>query len=900
MDTNNKQILQENKGYRFKFSVIMAVYNVEEYIDEAIKSILDQTIGFKENIQLILSDDGSPDKSGEICDRYKEMFPDNVVVIHKENGGPGSARNAALPYIEGRYVNFLDPDDTISPETFENVYEFFAKNDDKTDFVAIPMYFFGDMSGEHHLNYKFKRGSRIIDLLHGGEMAMQYSEASAFIKHEVAKNQCFDTKLVVAEDAQQIIRILINKPFLGVFTGGRYNYRKRGNSLVTTGTKKPGWYLDYLKRFTKPSIDYALEKFGFVPKFVQHTLMGDLRWRFAEENLPSVLTAEETEEYKQLIYSIVDTFDPDVIANQKRMMAETKLHLLSRRNGSFRLTLEKDINYGKDSINWNVSRNMLQICFLDHENDHVVITARLSLFAPDEPLFEGAYAKVGKERFHAEILETTIRRSSIGDPVAYWKVLSFKIPVRLLYKPNGISFHFILQGLDIKSRGLTPGIGFPSTRALKNGYCYKWGKIIRLQSNKLLIHKSFFLGHWVMEGLLLFELLFSNLLGAKKAFLGRLHNIFYKATHRKPLWMITDRLNKAGDNGEAFFDYLVKSNFKKADYFFAISDCEDYHRLKKQYGDKIVLYGTNKYKLKFLSVDSIISSHAENYILDPFEGYSEPYRDLIKTKKFIFLQHGVIKDDLSGWLNRFNKNITAFVTSAPAEWNSIAHGDYKYSEEQVWLTGLCRFDRLYNDDKKYITLMPTWRKYLMGGINRFTGVWNAGYGFTESSYFKFFNSLINDERVIECAKKNGYTICFMPHPNTITSIDFFQKNDNIKFFSINDSYRQVFAESSLIVTDYSSAIFDFVYMRKPIFYTQFDKEEFQKGDHAYVPGYFEYERDGFGEVVYDYESTVSLLCEYMENGCALKDKYRERIDNFFAFSDKNNCQRTLEKILKLK
>ena len=211
--TNQERLLKENGGFKFKFTVIMAVYNVEDYIDEAVMSIVNQTIGFEKNIQIILSDDGSTDSSGKICDKYKEKYPNNIVVIHKENGGPGSARNAALPFIEGRYVNFLDPDDTISKETFKNVYRFFVKNDDKTNYVCIPMYFFGDMTGEHHLNYKFAKGSRIIDLLED-HTALQYSQASAFIKHHVAKNQCFDTELIIAEDAQQIVRMLIDKPTL--------------------------------------------------------------------------------------------------------------------------------------------------------------------------------------------------------------------------------------------------------------------------------------------------------------------------------------------------------------------------------------------------------------------------------------------------------------------------------------------------------------------------------------------------------------------------------------------------------------------------------------------------------------------------------------------------------------
>ena len=65
----------------FKFSVIMPIYDVEEFLDEAIQSIINQTIGFKDNVQLILINDGSPDQSDVICKKYKELYPDNVLYI---------------------------------------------------------------------------------------------------------------------------------------------------------------------------------------------------------------------------------------------------------------------------------------------------------------------------------------------------------------------------------------------------------------------------------------------------------------------------------------------------------------------------------------------------------------------------------------------------------------------------------------------------------------------------------------------------------------------------------------------------------------------------------------------------------------------------------------------------
>ena len=76
----------EQRTNDYKISTIIPIYNVEKYLDETIKSIINQTIGFK-NIQMILVNDGSPDNSEEICLKYKEKYPNNIIYVKKENGG---------------------------------------------------------------------------------------------------------------------------------------------------------------------------------------------------------------------------------------------------------------------------------------------------------------------------------------------------------------------------------------------------------------------------------------------------------------------------------------------------------------------------------------------------------------------------------------------------------------------------------------------------------------------------------------------------------------------------------------------------------------------------------------------------------------------------------------------
>lgn len=362
--------------------------------------------------------------------------------------------------------------------------------------------------------------------------------------------------------------------------------------------------------------------------------------------------------------------------------------------------------------------------------------------------------------------------------------------------------------------------------------------------------------------------------------------------------MVSDRVLKADDNGEAFFTYLCQRKDKDICPYFVIGkDCADYDRIHKI--GKVVDHFSFRHKMMHLICDYIISAAGDDDVINPFAGHHEAYRDILWNFKFIFLQHGIIKDDLSEWLNRYNKNIYGFVTSAMPEYQSIVNGDYHYPPERIWLTGLPRYDRLYHKEENLIALMPTWRRYLMDGYDPKEGKWVLSDRFAESKYRQFYNGLMNHPRLLAAMKEKGYHMLFMPHPNLMPHLNLFEFNEQVEVGTLDTRYRDVYARSKLVISDYSSAVFDFSYLRKPIIYAQFDTQEFFSGGHMYKKGYFEYERDGFGEVTYDLEETVNKIIEYMENDCKLKEKYRKRIDQFFAFDDQENCRRLYKKIRSL-
>ena len=163
----------------YKFSVVMPVFNLENYLDESIGSLLSQSIGFEQAIQLILVNDGSTDRTEEICRTYRNRYPENVIYISQENRGVSSARNAGLSYAEGKYVNFFDGDDIWQQDAFEKVWEFMEEWEDEINVVTCAQKLFEAKEGYRETYYKFRKGDRVINI-QTEPTAVELSVGSAF------------------------------------------------------------------------------------------------------------------------------------------------------------------------------------------------------------------------------------------------------------------------------------------------------------------------------------------------------------------------------------------------------------------------------------------------------------------------------------------------------------------------------------------------------------------------------------------------------------------------------------------------------------------------------------------------------------------------------------------------
>ena len=258
---------------KWKIAVVIPVYNVENYLEETIESVVNQTIGFRENIQLILVNDESPDNSGAICEAYEKKYPENTIYVKQKNAGVSSARNRGLEYVNAEYVNFLDSDDVWELAALEKGVNALERNTD-VDVVDFRRQYFEATKSYHMLDYRFKEGSRTIDIFETPENFLVHCTA-AVIRTEAIADIRFDESLRISEDTKFIYELVLKKGKYYVIADSKYMYRKRmaETSAIQTSLQKKYYYNETVEKAHLYLINRSIEQFGEVIPFVQHFVM---------------------------------------------------------------------------------------------------------------------------------------------------------------------------------------------------------------------------------------------------------------------------------------------------------------------------------------------------------------------------------------------------------------------------------------------------------------------------------------------------------------------------------------------------------------------------------------------------------------------------------------------------
>lgn len=355
----------------------------------------------------------------------------------------------------------------------------------------------------------------------------------------------------------------------------------------------------------------------------------------------------------------------------------------------------------------------------------------------------------------------------------------------------------------------------------------------------------------------------------------------------KEIHLIGERLgNTANDSSYYLFKHIQKNNNKpnkNLHYYYVIK--KNAETIKNLSGlENVVTYGSFKHYLIFNAASKYIFSDS---MRDVFHRWKDVHHDH-EHKKKIFLQHGVFAlnraagyYDANSMLRR-HEMPDKFIVSSEHERNLVCK-NFGFSRDQVAVTGLSRFDNLPKRAVKpsnKILIMFTWRESL-NNVNK--------DNFLKSKYFKKLNELLSSSELQSTLQEFGYTIEACLHHKLNKHIELTQSSSPYKIHSMNDTdVQSLIINSDIMITDFSSASFDFLYQNKPVLYYWFDEEKFfaKRGGPLINPL-----EDMPGVISKNLNSLISEIRTILSFYGNEKPLANKKADIFFKYKDNNNSKR---------
>ena len=870
----------------FKFSIVTIMEN-KSYLKQSIESVVNQTIGFEENVQLILIDVNFAGTK-EIASKYINRYPNNIVLLSgEEYSNRYDLFNLAFTHIKGEYVNFLTSYDKLSKDALKHVYNLFSKNNHELNVASIPTCKF---DGKTEACSNFEYNNKVIDL----NEVPKYSPIifnNSFFKCSAIKldsnNNPFNPDSDPFGQNLFISSILFGNPKVGLINDSKYYYRKRNPEPRNFNAKSA---INIFELYFNPMIEKSLEKFGKVPVSLQYAIVKELGSLIKIRDLNEIFSNQsDIDKFWDYLNNVLSHLDMENIIYQLKLHKNFRNFLIYLKNNrEFHVEVDHENNKaflmtGERIIN-RLHQHRIYFDIVEIKNGFLNFTGSIRTTCDYDSLsIEAVRTKKGKKEVFKGVLTEypTTKRQNIkllGVEWIYHHTFDIKIPLdknenskiefRSIYEENGEK---VIFDNNIKFRKFS-GISIFGNYFVKENHML------------LVLGKTFLIQPYSFGKMVKAELKNSlRILKGRKSFYW--HGIFYRFLHLilfpfmkdKRIWIFIDREDAADDNAEQLFKYVVKQKDDVDKYFIINKDNPDYERLNK-ITTNIVPYDSLKHKIYVLFSEKIISSQITRSTINPLVKKNISLYSGAYTYDICFLQHGVTKDDVSHWFRKFYNNLHLIVTVSDMERDSMLGPNYHYDEEVIQTLGFPRYDYLNNDNiKKQILFVPTWRQNIIDENS-----------LLKSEYYSRINSFFNNERLIKFLKDNDYEILFKPHPNMRPFIKLLDTK-NIKI--TDEAYPKLFNESRILITDYSSVAFDFAYLEKPVIYYHYGD------DYHFEKGYFEYETMGFGPVIGDEDDLVDRIIDYIENDCKMEDNFKENVGKFFKYTDKNNCKRNYEWLL---
>jgi glycosyltransferase involved in cell wall biosynthesis len=901
----------------YKVSVVVINYNKEKYITQCLESILHQSL---KEIEIIIVDDGSTDTSVHIAQEYAHTHK-NVHLIRQENTGPGAARNKGLSFANGEYIAFLDADDSAEPTAYEQLYEL-AKVED-ADTVIGNITCFSEET-EWKLSYMkkvFQKGLPLVrhirthrELHLTPSVSNKLFKQAFLLRHQLE----FDATLKIGEDLlfTQSSLHQSNKTVVKDIDVLRYRVLQNEESL----SKKHD--VTFFKQLVllQQKMYELYEELNIVDEL--HNIEARQLKFFADSVVlkASTLTEEQQHQVCRYAKDFLDTIvHKEVIVELGNRDALIMRMATNDKYEDFQklITIVSDERMNKEHIIADGKIYSYLYHYFPAYKELLVVKAQQK--ARIEALKRrGSTLTIGGYAYIDGIATNHIQKELVFKSKHTTKTIpltnALRTDITYLFSKNTISYDeagfetveidlidFVDEGKwEVSIRVTVQGIEVEEPVHVLLAQLRNNVKTA-VVSDKEIIPKYKDGTHltFIIRTVSPLKVLASKLRQKRRnlrydfSFFKRkdyhtffaifVYKMFGTLLRHREVWLIGERPDTAQDNSYHLFTYIRKYHPNKNVYYVIDKQSKDYANIKSL--GNVIPFDSFQHTLYLLTCAKTINSYAETANM-----YTHSYKQIMKfypewqQNEKIFIQHGVIGvSRVNHVLHKNRMNYSKFVVSSQFEKEHIIR-EFGYSEDEVIVTGLARWDALEDTSKgNEILLMPTWRSWI-----------KSREQLENSHYYKTYMNFLRSKELHQLLEEKELTLSFFPHYQTqrlLGELPFFHKRITV-LRQGEETVQNLLKRHRVLITDYSTVSFDFAYMDKFVAFYQFDYEAFYS--KHYNEGPIDHKNELFGERVETKQDLVKVVKKYVESD-SLRDDERTIILKYVQRED-SHCERLFQEI----
>ena len=871
----------DNSNFKYKVSVIVPVYNVEQYLRGCLDSLLAQTIDH-EQMEVLLINDGSTDGSLGICEEYADLFS-CFKLFSKENEGLSATRNYGILRAKGKYLMYIDSDDMFTPETVKEVTDFFDTVYDDVDLVTyLDQPYKNDVKMKPNIRYQYMTKSGVYDLTDYPYICQ--TRVNICVKNLPGKNFLFDTTPNFRlEDQEYCSKVLMDKKKIGFCKKGEYCYNRSNEGSIVANI----FHAYYIFETSTDYFERLASQFeGEIPQYYQNMIFNDMVWKLKEDKLfPYHYNEEDFAKAVGRLKNLLSRISPSTIINNPNLDNFEKQYWLSMKPNTQPVVIAKDNNVSiyvdteKIYSRNNMEIIMHKIC-INNKQLHLRAFVKSPIY---NHLSEKAnvYAIENGDESHKKKIDVNLSIHSYyhaKEHTCNFYVFSYHCDttkvqsVKFIVELDGIIFDTVFWCMNVAVFNEKRGI---------NSYIRDNVKL-SLEKNELFFRQ---MNQDETEAFEKEQTL--KFIKNTRVYNLRTASLNYRKSHR--VWLYYDLYTVKKDNGYYQFinDFSHDDNIERYYvYDCELSKIEDLFTQEQK--KRLVRFGSEKHKLLYLSAEKVLTAFFGFSTISPFGTEEEEgnYLDIIKFET-IYLQHGVLHANLRLKNHAERCRAEKIVVSSNFEKENYIN-NYGYEESEIISTGMARYDHIDKtiQPKNKILFAPSWRKYLTNEIT--SSKWEVLEGkILASDYYKKFNEFLSDERLMKLLEEKNISLDFKLHPIIKDAKNLFNF-DNPHINVLSDDV--TLEDYNMFITDFSSFVFDFGYLVRPIMFFVPDMDQFKSGMNHYRELDLPWEKS-FGNLVLEPENAVDEVIRIIENDFVTDTIFKNRMEKFYL--PMKNCSEAL-------